>query len=221
MASGISCLLFAILIAQGAAQSPGEPRAPSPMVLIGASVGWAAIWVQLVVIPFFKKGESLYQDYMASGKINVALAAIDTGELIPAISRMFIRAMEAQKDKRKRPENEIEQLLQSVEFRPDLESAQLAVGAMEGIERNYSRLKVSASRLWRWGLGHVILTPLLPLIYVYLLPLDGKCQWLLFGAAVVWAITLLLSFSGLFRFHSQMGQFNSSLEETEAIGDGQ
>ena len=168
-ATTIHCLV----IAETAA---AESMPNNPYVLFTAGIAWAAIWIQVIVVQFFNKGEQLHQDYWARGQINTALAAIETDRLIPALSRMFNRAIEEQADKRKRPENEMEDLLQSVEFAPDLQTAQVAMSAMDGIRQGYAHLKVSAARLWKWGFAHALLTPLLPAIYVFLVPIDPRWQ---------------------------------------------
>jgi hypothetical protein len=187
----------------------------SPLVLFTASVAWAALWLQFVVLPFYGKGESLHKDYWASGRINAVIAAIEAGSLIPILSRMFVRVIGAQTDKRKRPENEIDDLLQSVEFLPDLVEAQRSMSKMDAIGKSYQQLKVCAGRLWKWGFGHTLLTPVLPAIYVFLVPLSANWNWLLIGTAIMWSVTLCFSINGAVRFHSQMGRFTSMIEANE------
>lgn len=204
MAIGIG-LIFA------QAQIPGSTQG-NTLVLFTAGVAWAALWIQFVVVQFYGKGESLHKDYFANGRINAALAAIEADEMIPALCRMFLRAIEAQPDKRKRPEHEIEALLQSVEFLPDLKAAQDAMSKMESIQNRYHRLKLLASRLWKWGLSHTLLTPLIPSIYALLIPLDGRWQWALLGVGLLWITTLIICIVGLFRMHSQIEGFATSLE---------
>lgn len=188
------------------------PTLGSQLILFTASIAWAALWIQLVVLPFFGKAESLHKDYSATGRINAALAAIEADELIPALCRMFLRAIEAQADKRKRPEHEIEALLQSVEFLPDLRTAQEAMSKMDSIQHRYQRLKSLAAGLWKWGLAHTLLTPFLPTVYVLMMPIDARWRWALMGVCVLWIITLIYCVVGLFRIHLQIEGFITSLE---------
>jgi len=180
--------------------------------LFAVPLAWATLAIQLIVVPFYNKGELLHKDYWASGKINSAIAAIETGALIPSLARMFNLAADHQTDKRRRPEREMEALLQDVEFRPDLEAAQEAMSSMEGIKDQYRWLKLAASRLWKSGLVHAIATPCLPAVYVFLVPIGEKYYWLLGLVGFVWLLSLLFSGWGFVRFHSHLERFNQSLE---------
>jgi hypothetical protein len=160
------------------AQAPAPSGvAFGPIAIFTAALAWASLWCQLVVLPFYNKGESLHKDYWATGRINAALAAIEADRLIPALVRMFLRAIDEQTDKRKRLADELPDLLQSVEFLPDLKASQDAVSAMDGIRDTYKRLKLSAARLWKVGLCHVLLTPVLPALYIFGLPLNPHVIW--------------------------------------------
>ncbi len=176
------------------------------------AVALASVFVQMIVVPFYNKGESLHKDYWASGRINWTIAALEADSLIPALAKMFILATEEQDDKRRRPEPEIEALLQRVDFIPHLEAAQSAMTRKVEIEKQYNRLKLLAAKLWRIGLGLVIVTICLPAVYVFLVPIHDRFQWLFWALAAVWLLTLCLSIAGLTRFHSQIGQFNGLLE---------
>lgn len=205
-----------LLLAATSAESPTVPVF-NPYLLIAAGISWAALWVQFVVIPFFNKREQLHKDYSASGSINAALAAIEADELIPAISRMFVKLRDAQPDKRKRVVDEIEDLLQSVEFLPDLHEVQKAMSRMENIEASFQKLKLSASRLWLWGLGHSLVSAILPFVYVTTWTSNSTLRiGLLVFLGTVWFTTITASIAGLLRFHSRMGIFTGDLERCGA-----
>ena len=106
----------------------------------------------------------------------------------------------------------MEALLQSVEFAPDLENAQKAMSSMDEIKQQYHRLKLQASRLWKVGLVHAFVTPCLPAIHVFLIPLNDRFQWLFWPIVVVWASTLAIAIWGFIRFHWHIGRFNELLE---------
>jgi len=156
----------------------------------------------------------LHKDYWASGRMNSVIAGIEADRLIPALARMFTRAIDAQEDKRKRPENEIHALLQSVEFLPELKEAQDSMSSMDELENRYNQLKIIAGRLWKWGFAHVILTPALPATYIFLLPIDHRWTWALIAVFVVWLIALGFSIYGALKFHTHLGRFTTSLEST-------
>jgi len=191
-------------------QIPTQSTGANSLVLFAAAVAWATLWCQLVIIPFYGKGEKLHQDYHSSGKLNSVLASIEASRLIPALSSMFNRALDEQSDKRKRPN--MEELLQAVQFLPDLEAAQRAMGVIEDLRGRYKLLRLRANRLWKWGLAHSIVTPLIPAVYVYLLPFSDQLLWLLYVVAGCWIVTLGFSIVGMVRFHDIMSSFNQELE---------
>jgi hypothetical protein len=191
-------------------QVPTQSTGANPLVLFAAAVAWSALWCQLLVIPFYGKGEKLHQDYHSSGKLNSVLAAIEASRLIPALASMFNRALDEQSDKRKRPN--MEELLQAVQFLPDLEAAQGAMSTIENLRGRYESLRLRANRLWKWGLAHSIATPLLPAVYVYLLPFSDWLLWLLGAVTGFWVVTLGFSIIGMVRFHDIMSVFNKDLE---------
>ncbi len=176
------------------------------------TLAWATAVIQLFVVLFCGKGESLHKDYWASGRINSTIAVLEADSLIPALAKMFNLATETQDDKRKRPEPEIEELLQGVDFIPHLEAAQDAMASIVAIKKQYGRLKQQASRLWQIGLGHVFATLCLPAIHVFLIPMHTRFQWLFWTVGAAWLLTLAMSILGFGRFHSQIGQFNDLLE---------
>ena len=196
---------------------PPQSDAPSSgtkdiLKLFGLALPWAVVIIQLLVLPFYQKGEKLHKDYSASGAINSAIAAIESDQLISSLARMFKMATDQQEDKRRRPENEIEELLQSVRFLPDLQKARDAMSLMDGVQQQYMRLKLSASRLWRTGLTHAIASLMLPTIHAFLVPLDERWEWLFWGMIAVWLISLTMAVWGFVRFHAQIEQFNALLE---------
>jgi hypothetical protein len=195
------------------AQAPVQPGGTlGPLAIFTAAVAWGSLWCQLVVLPFYNKGESLHKDYWATGRINAALGAIEADKLIPALARMFLRAVDEQPDKRRRLADELPDLLQAVEILPDLKASQDALSAMDAIRDTYERLKLSADRLWKVGLCHVLLTPVLPALYIFALPLYPDAIWALAIAALLWFLTLCLALIQMFRMHSHLDKFAGSLE---------
>lgn len=205
----IAAAIYLAVIAQ--TDSSGATSG-NPFLLFTVGITWAALWIQLMVLPFYGKAESLHKDYSATGRINIALGAIEADELIPALSRMFIRVREAQPDKRKRLEHEIEAVLQSVEFLPDLQSAQDAMSKMDNIRHSYRRLKHLASGLWKTGLLHSLLTPLLPTLHVLLVPIDGRWRFVLLFVSALWLLTLTFCVWRFFQLHTQLDRFTTALE---------
>lgn len=205
-----------ILLELLAASAEDAPSNIGYIALFGAAATWSALWMQFIVLPFFNKGEAIHKDYWQGGEINAAKAAIETTRLLPALAQMFQLAIDARSDKRKKPDGDIEELLQSVEFRPFLERAQAAMSAIDQITDLYHQLRQSSTRLWRWGLGHALLTPALPFIYIFAMPIDYRMKWLLILVAGVWLVTLFMCIKGAVAIHSKMGCFSTALEVEES-----
>jgi hypothetical protein len=214
----ISIMLEAIgsvplAFAPPAAASALSAAAANPIILFAAAVAWAAIWANVVVIPFYAKPERLHLDYHSSGKLNAALSAIEANQLIPALAQMFNRALEAKADRRTKLDKEaIESLLQEVQFLPDLEAAQQAMILMERLRGAYNVLHARAGWLWQWGLSHSICTLAMTVIYAYLFPIYDWAQWLLWATVGVWVLTLFAVIWQMRRFSKLMSSFIRGLE---------
>lgn len=129
------------------------------------AIGWAALWVNVVVIPFFFKAEKLQKDYLDSGAIGVAVSYIESNKLIPVLAGMFKRARESQDDQRKRID--MEELLQAVDFLPDLEQVESALREKKAIEDTFDTLQRAADRLWKLGISHVVAVVLVPVFLFF------------------------------------------------------
>lgn len=196
--------------------SPNDEFANSWLVTraIGFPIAWATIILQFVVIPFYNKRETLHKDFMQRKKF--AMAHIETSQLIPALAQMFTMATDGQKDKRKRPEPELEELLLSSDFAPNLDKAQKAMSEIDSIELNYAKLKSASSTCWKLGLFNILVTIIAPTIYLFFSPHNQYTQWLFWIACVVWIVTVVVVFQYVFSIHRRIGLFLDSLEATES-----
>ena len=80
-------------------------------------IAWDAICLQLLIIPFIRKAETLQKDYLTDGVLDTALSFIETKKLIPALANMFVRIREAQGSRRiKVQEDEIQEVLQRIDY---------------------------------------------------------------------------------------------------------
>ena len=128
-----------------------------------AVTAWDAVCLQLFIIPFYKKAEMLHKDYITDGPLDAAISFIETKKLIPALSKIFVRAQEAQIDRRRTiNEEDFQQLLQEVDYLPAFEEAQKAMDETNVLNSLFDSLQNSAGRLWKWGLLHIILVILIP-----------------------------------------------------------
>ena len=131
------------------------------VAFFGAVIAWDTLSVQLVVIPFCRKAETLYKDYVAAGVLDAALSHIETHRLIPALANMFSRARDKQPDRRMR--FDMEELLQEVDYIRDLETAQEAMNEKNALTGLLDRLQTSARSIWKWGLFHVLVMLMIPI----------------------------------------------------------
>jgi hypothetical protein len=176
-----------------------------------AAVGWAAIIINLVVIPFFGKGEKLHQDYDIDG----ALAAIEANLLIPALVQVFQKARDAQPDKRYRFDNEaMKELLQVIDL-SDLGGLESALAQRKTMIKCFNSLNVLARRLWKWGLVQLLLSLGIPVVWQWL-RVDEPWDLVARGIVVAaWAATLSWTFFGMFRFHRRMETFVNCLRSAK------
>ena len=190
--------------------------AVTELISLGAAVAWGGVWVNFVVILFFTKGEKLHQDYKEKGSLDAAVAAIESNRLIPALARIFERARDARENKRTKID--MEELLQAVDFLPDLEQLQAALQEKRSLEDAYKALHNLANSLWRWGLLHVLATVALPLLWLGNLPDATWIDVARILVSLLWVATLVWMIAQLFRFHRRMNAFlgclGPSREET-------
>ena len=204
-------MLLLLLWAQATTTSPsGSPL--HPLLLGAAVVAWCALWAQVIVIPFYNRRESLSKDYHASGRMNTAIAAIESNRLIKSLAAMFNRAQDSNPDRRTRPD--IETLLDSTLVLPDLKQAQAAMVDIEELHRCYGKLCLKSGRLWKWTLLHLLLS----LAIFGEFSLGQSLPWfrvLLLATAIPCGLTFAVVVYGFFAFHNLISSFNSTLEKHE------
>ena len=132
--------------------------------LFSVAIAWDWLWVYLSAVPFFKKPETLYKDYISDGRLDTALSFIETHKLIPALVEMFTRARAAQPDRRKHlGKKELQQILQEVDYIPDLKRAQNAMNEIGTLERLFELLKKTPGGIWKWSLFHALMVLCIPI----------------------------------------------------------
>ena len=186
--------------------------APAELIPLAAAIPWCLLWVNLVVIPFFGKGEKLHQDYEEKGNLDAAFAAIESNAFIPTLARRFQRR-NAQDDKRSRIE--MESLLQAVDFLPDLERLEVALQSKRVIKDCYALRSSLASQLWKIGLFHSMFTILIPLSYLNSLPDQIWFDLTRILVILAWGLSLIWMVIAMFRFHRHMGKFVSTLAQSK------
>jgi hypothetical protein len=186
------------------------------IAFFGAVVVWDAFCLQLLIIPFMRKRETLQRDYITSGILDAALSFIETTRLIPALAAIFVRIREAQDDRRRKlEEDELEEILQEIDYIPDLERAQGAMDENNKLKALFDSLQNSTGRIWGVGLLHVIIMLGLPV-----------CQWMaggydlvaLIGATILAIITFVGAICGVMLFQKQMRQFLDLLKQNRSVG---
>lgn len=208
--------------------STGEVDASVPWwTLLAASISWLVLWAQVVVIPFYNKGEDLHRNYFTAGELNTAQTAIESNRVIPALCRMFDRASDQRSDRRTRID--IQELLQGIDYVSDLDEALDAMSAITSLKAQYELLHAKASRLWKWGAGHLVSTAVLVfamsmkriedalsgVVTITVSQMDFW-SWLCIALGMLWLLTLAVMVFQWFRFHGQINGFRRSMEQAQS-----
>jgi hypothetical protein len=120
-----------------------------------AAVGWMALVANLVVIPFYGVREKWHKDYIDSGALAQAKAYIDSEKLIPSLADIVDLVIVEKKTK---PRVQTATLLETVDFLPCLERAELATREKSLLDDHLTKLEQTAKKLWHWGLVHLAST---------------------------------------------------------------
>jgi hypothetical protein len=133
------------------------------ITLFIAVIAWDAICLQFLIIPFLRRSETLQKDYITSGVLGATLSFIENKKLMPALAKVFIRIREAQSSRRLNLiEDELQEILQQIDYIPDLEIAQKAMAQNSELETLFTSLQKSSRSIWKLGLLHVIVTLCIP-----------------------------------------------------------
>lgn len=128
-----------------------------------AVIGWNALCLQFLIIPFLRRAETLHKDYITSGVLGAVWSFIENKKLMPALAKMFIRIREAQCSRRLNlTEDELQEILQQIDYIPDLEIAQKAMAQNNELKALFDSLQKSSRSIWKLGLLHVVITLCVP-----------------------------------------------------------
>jgi Flp pilus assembly protein TadB len=82
---------------------------------------------------------------------------------MPALAKMFIRIREAQCSRRLNlKEDELQEILQQIDYIPDLEIAQKSMAQNNELDALFASLQKSSGSIWKLGLLHVVVTLCIP-----------------------------------------------------------
>jgi hypothetical protein len=178
-----------------------------------AVIAWNAFCLNFIIIPFFKKAETLYKDYLTNGVLQAATSFIETKRLIPALANMFVRIREAQADKRKLiGEEELQQILQQIDYVPDLELTQEAMEQNNKLKALFDSLQNITRHIWKLGLFHVIIMLCIP-----------ASQWIPTGydliamitAIILAVMSFIIAICYVIFYEKQMRQFLDLLKQNQ------
>ena len=171
----------------------------------GAVIAWDVMCLQLLIIPFLRKAETLQKDYITSGVLDAARSFVETKKLIPALAKMFVRIRDAQGDRRLRlGEDELQEILQQIDYIPNLELTQEAMEENNKLEGLFDSLQNATRYTWGLGLFHVIVMLCLP-----------ASQWMPVGynliavitAVILAVISFMLAIYAFVKFDKKMKHF--------------
>ena len=182
----------------------------------GPVIAWNAICLQLFILPFFRKRETLLKDYLTDGVLDAAKSYIEANKLIPTLAAIVMRVREAQGNTRRAmTKAEVQELLQGVAYIDELTKAQEAMTETNRLDALYESLERGARQIWVWGLLHVIV--ILAGTMVFWLP--TRCRMLAFltagGAA---GLTFIVAVIRLFVFDRRMNCFLDLIKQNRQAG---
>lgn len=141
---------------------------------------------------------------------------LETKKLIPALAHMFVRIRETQVDRRKTlEEDELQQILQQIDYIPDLKLAQEAMDQNNELKGLFDSLQNSTRRIWKLGLLHVIITLCIPASHWIPGGYDSVGMTTTIILAIITFLVALLAFR---RFQEQMRQFLDLLKHNRQVG---
>lgn len=186
--------------------------ASETIAFFGAVVAWDAICLQLLIIPFLRKAENLQKDYITGGVLDAALSSIETKKLIPALGHIFVRIREAQVSRRLNlEEDELQEILQQIDYIPDLQLAQEAMGQNNRLTTLFNSLQDSTDRVWRLALIHAIFMLLVPASNC----IAAGYSTVAMTTTIILAITtLLVAVRSFLGFEKEMKQFLDLLKRS-------
>lgn len=176
-------------------------------------VAWDALWIQILVIPFFSKGEDLHKDYDQSGALDAAISCVETKKIIPMLARMFCRVQQCQGGRpRKLTEEDVQELLNQVDYNDDLSDASEAMREANSMRAMLSSLQRNSDRIWKSGLCHILAVLAIPA--VYRMPGMYGIAGIL-GAIAIAIGTLVIAIILVLRFHSRRADFLRLLQRNK------
>lgn len=176
-------------------------------------VTWDALWVQIVVIPFFNKGEDLHKDYDQSGALDAAISCVETKKIIPMLANMFCRVQQCQGSRpRKLSEEDVQELLNQVDYSDDLSDALEAMREANSMRAMLFSLQRNSDRIWKWGLCHMLAVLAIPA--VCWMPRMYGIAGILTAIATATG-TLVVAIVLVLRFHSKRAQFLKLLQHNK------
>lgn len=179
-------------------------------------IAWDTICLQFLIIPFLGKAETLYKDYITSGVLGAAWSFIENTKLMPALAKMFIRIREAQCSRRLNlTEGELQEIIQQIDYIPDLEIIQEAMGQNNKLEELFNTLQRSSGRIWKIGLLHVVITLCIPASQC-IPPGDGLV--IMITTIILALITFLMAICLLCLYDKQKNKFLGLLKHNRGIG---
>lgn len=172
------------------------PETPYPILL--AAIAWSALIVSFVVVRYMNMPDKLYE-LVSKGDVNVVAGHIEEAEVMPAIVTLIRKVLVARDAKTAQGVTVVyEEILEEVDFRPDLDAAQKALGKIGEIHSSIDRLTDYSGPIWQLGLFHLFVV--LGAAADYLFIQDPLRMPLLWNALTAGALTLILILALIVRY---------------------
>ncbi len=181
-----------------------------------AVIAWDTLWLQILVVQFFRKAETLHKDYVTDGVLDSALSFVETKKLIPTLANIFVRARDAQSGRRRTiGSEELQEMLQEIDYIPDFKLAQTAMDESNELKALFDCLQYSARSVWKLGLVHIVIVFCIPLSHW----IPQWCEVVGMKLSIILAVgTFCVAIKTFVGFQKQMDQFLDLLKKNREIG---
>jgi hypothetical protein len=182
----------------------------------GPAVAWNAFCLQLFILPFFRKRESMLKDYVTDGVLDAAKSYIEANRLIPTLASLFMRVRDAQGDRRRSlSESQVQEILQQVDYIAELSNAQEALAESNRLDSLYESMEREATLIWLLGLMHVIGILFLTVGFWA----SGSIQLaILLSGGILASVTLVLAIGYFLVFGRKMNAFLQLIKKNRQAG---
>jgi hypothetical protein len=169
-----------------------------PLQVLAAAIAWCAIVVPSIILRYMSMPEKLFE-LGSKREVDLVVSNVMSNEVMPSIVELIEKVVLARDDKKANNITVVyEEILEEVDFRPQLEATQKALAKITEIHSTIDRLTDYSTPIWQIGMVHLMIVVGVAVDYLFA-PEAWRVQvlWVLITAA---ALTLVLMLGLVVRF---------------------